>query len=235
MSLVRLAGSILMRIILVFFLTLLSPIAYAASDLSPVNWEEEIAAFETADRTNPPPANSVVFVGSSSIRFWSSLAADFAPISVVNRGFGGSQITDATAFIDRIVLRYKPKAVVFYSGDNDIASGKSPQIVLRDFTEFVSRIRIARPDLPIILISVKPSPSRWALKEQVVTANKLLREFCLQTPNVDYVDIFTPMLNESGEPQPDLFRQDKLHMNAKGYEIWTSYVKPVLQKVLSKN
>src|SRR6185369_11037895 len=103
----------------------------------------------------------------------------------------------------------------------DIASGKSPQIVSRDFEEFVAKVRASQPNLPVILLSIKPSPSRWALKDQVIAANKLLREFCGQAKNLHYIDVFTPMLNEAGEPKPELFREDKLHMNPKGYKIWT--------------
>jgi lysophospholipase L1-like esterase len=223
-----------MRIYFALLLALLCPITRAATNSGTSKWEKEIGAFEASDRTNPPPKGAVVFIGSSSIRFWSSLAHDFAPIPVVNRGFGGSQTSDATAFADRIVLPYKPKAVVFYSGDNDLASGKSPETVITDFKAFVGKVRAGQPGIPIVLICVKPSPSRWALKDKVVATNKLLHNFCEQSKDLYYVDVFTPMLGANGKPNPELFRDDKLHMKPKGYEIWTSLLQPILKGIASR-
>jgi lysophospholipase L1-like esterase len=189
-------------------------------------FEEEIAAFEAADRRQPPAANAVFFLGSSSIRLWSSLARDFKGLPVVNRGFGGSSIADSTRVAKRIVLPYQPRRIVFYAGDNDIASGRSAAQVFEDFKAFVAAVRAALPAVPISFISIKPCPARWNLIGQVRQANALIRDYAGRTPGLDYIDIFTPMLNAAGEPRRDLFAGDNLHLNAKGYKLWAKILAP---------
>lgn len=197
-------------------------------------WEKAIAAFEDADRANPPPKNGVVFVGSSSIRLW-DVKNSFPDLPVINRGFGGSQIEDSAHFAERIVVPYAPRVIVFYAGDNDIASGKTPERVEADFQQFVKNVRAKLPEATILFLAIKPSPSRWKFYETQQQANARIRKVCESGPQLKYLDVVKPMLNDDGQPRDELFLKDRLHMNADGYRLWTEIVVPELQAALSKN
>ena len=192
-------------------------------------WEPEIKKFEESDRLNPPPKNAVLFIGSSSIRLWSTLSDDFPLAKVINRGFGGSQITDSTHYVDRIVVPYQPRMIVFYAGDNDLAAGKTPQQVYEDYKAFVSDVKQKLPKTNIAFISIKPSPSRAALLPKAREANGLIKSFTAKDKRLIYIDVFTPMLDKDGNPRPELFGPDKLHMNPEGYKLWTAVVGPYLK------
>ncbi len=171
-----------------------------------------------------------MFIGSSSIKGWTNLAQSFPGHKVINRGFGGSQLSDSVAFVDRIVTPYKPKLVCLYAGDNDIASGKSPERVLADFKAFVSKIHATLPDTPIAFIAIKPCPLREKFLDQVKTANRLVQEYTASDKRLLFVDVFTPMLTKEGRPREDLCRKDRLHPNAQCYELWASLITPILDK-----
>ncbi len=193
-------------------------------------WEGDIARFQALDAQQPPPRGAVLFVGSSSIRFWDSLATDFPGQKVINRGFGGSEVRDSTWYADRIVIPYAPRLIVFYAGDNDLNAGRMPQQVRDDFVAFVTRVRRDLPDTRIAYISIKPSPSRAQLLPQIAEANGLIREAGKRFSNVDFLDVYTPMLGPDGQPRPELFREDMLHMTPAGYAIWRQVVAPELAK-----
>jgi len=193
-------------------------------------WEPDIAAFEKADRTTPPPKRPIVFVGSSSIRLWKTLSDDFKGYPVINRGFGGSVISDSTAFCDRIVTRYQPSQIFLYEGDNDVAAGRTAEQILGDFKEFVAAVRTKMPKTPITFISIKPSPARWQLVETAKAANRLISEYVKSDKRLTYIDIFSKMLDADGKPREELFIEDKLHMNAQGYAIWTEVIKAHLPR-----
>jgi lysophospholipase L1-like esterase len=193
-------------------------------------FEKEIRAFEAADAKQPPPKNAVLFVGSSSIRLWSTLAQDFPNVPVINRGFGGSEIADSTRYADRIVIPYHPRRIVMYAGDNDIAKGKSPQQVADDFRAFVEKVRAALPNVPISYICIKPSLQRWKLVDKIRQANHLIEQYAATQKNIDYIDVFAPMLGPDGTPRKELFRDDGLHLNAKGYALWASIIRPRLAR-----
>jgi lysophospholipase L1-like esterase len=203
----------------------LAPMATA----SPAQWAEAIDKFTTADATNPPAPGGVVFIGSSSIVKWTSLKKDFPGVPVINRGFGGSQLADSVAYVDRIVIPYKPRTVVLYAGDNDLQAGKTPETVFADFQAFVSKIHAALPKARVVFIAIKPSPSRWKIKDKVVATNALIAAACAQDPRLAFADVYTPMLNAQGEPRPELFIQDMLHMNEAGYAVWKPVVAPFLK------
>jgi lysophospholipase L1-like esterase len=191
-------------------------------------WEPDIRAFEASDRTNPPPANAVLFIGSSSIRFWKSLASDFPGYRVINRGFGGSDLDDATAFADRIEAPYHPAAIVMYAGDNDLQNGDTPEQVRDDFAAFVTKVRASQPTVPVAFISIKPSVARVGLLPGILQANRLIRDWAMGQKDVAFLDVVPAMLDAQGQPKPDLFIEDGLHMNAKGYALWIAQVKPWL-------
>ena len=175
-----------------------------------------------------PDPGSVVFVGSSSILFWDTLAGDMAPISVLNRGFGGSVISHVTHFSDRVVLPYEPSAIVLYAGDNDIAFGLSADCTLRDFEAFVDHVQTEAPGTPIYFISIKPSPSRMDLWDEMERANQLIEARTTTRSTLHFIDVSESMLDEQGQPIEALYLEDGLHMSPAGYELWTSIVKPRL-------
>lgn len=185
----------------------------------PSRFESEIRGFETADATNPPPANPILFYGSSTFRLWKNLPSDFPGLPVINRGFGGSQQSDANAFFDRVVPKYKPSRIVVYEGDNDLAGGKSPEKVAEDFAAFVAKVRKELGDTPIAFLAIKPSPSRLALLHEQRRANRLITTFAAGQKNVDVIDYWPAMLDRLQSPKADLFRDDKLHLNDAGYVI----------------
>lgn len=190
----------------------------------PHAFEKEIQAFEASDRTNPPPKNAILFVGSSSIRMWKTLAQDFPEYRVLNRGFGGSQISNAIYFAERIVLPYRPPVIVMYSGGNDLNAGKSAETVFNDFKAFVSKVRAALPQTRIVYISVAPNPARWAQMDRIREANRLIRDYTQQESGLSFIDVHPHMLGEDGKPKPDIYLNDNLHMNANGYLIWKKVV-----------
>ena len=197
--------------------------------LSLERYEPQIRAFETADRASMPAPGGIVFVGSSSIRLWTSLAADFPGLPVLNRGFGGSTFPEANHYVSRAVLRYRPRTVVLYEGDNDITLGRSPQQVLADYREFVRLVRDSLPRARIVFIGIKPSPSRWKLVDLQREANRLVRDVVARDTLLAYVDVFEPMLGANGRPQPALFVGDSLHMTPAGYAIWRTQVAPFVR------
>jgi lysophospholipase L1-like esterase len=193
-------------------------------------WESSIQKFEAEDRVYPPNPGAILFVGSSSINFWHSLARDMAPLDVLNRGFGGSQIAHVNHFAGRIVLPYRPRAIVLYAGDNDLSWpwSKSPQTVCDDFKRFVSIVHTALPDTWIYYVSIKPSPTRrrqWPTEQQT---NRMIASFISTQDRVQFIDITPVMLNSQGKVHRELFRWDGLHMNARGYALWTAIIKPIL-------
>lgn len=195
-----------------------------------LQYEKDIQAFEAADKTNPPPAGAILLVGSSSIRKWTNAPAQFPHHRLIMRGFGGSYVADSVAFADRIVIPYKPKLILLYAGDNDIAADKSPAQVFKDFKDFVVKVQVALPKTRIAFIAIKPSPSRIKFINEIKAANELIQEFITEHPGLVYVDIYTPMLGADAKPRAELFVSDQLHLNDAGYKLWASIIKPVLEK-----
>jgi lysophospholipase L1-like esterase len=202
----------------------------AASAREPHRFESEIAAFEKWDRQNATPKAPILFVGSSSIRLWKTAEA-FPEAPVINRGFGGSTIADANHYFDRVVVKYKPRAIFLYAGDNDIAAGMSPQRVYDDFLEFARRVREQLDNTPIYFISIKPSIARLKLWPQMKEANGFIQKFAEAHDDVTFIDIDTPMLAGREAPPIDLFLNDGLHLNAKGYDVWNKTLSPAVAEL----
>jgi lysophospholipase L1-like esterase len=201
-----------------------APVVSASSQ-----WEQDIAQFEAQDRSTPPRLGSIVFVGSSSIRMWTTLDRDFPGVPVLNRGFGGSEAGDVAQFAERIVVPYKPPVVVFYAGDNDLAAGKSPAQVLGAFQSFVATMHRDLPRSRIVFVSIKPSLARWNIVDKMRAANQLVRDYVRTDDRLAYVDVFTPMLDASGQPRRELYLEDGLHMTPAGYAIWRDLIAPVIR------
>lgn len=200
-------------------------------EAEPNRFESSIVKFEESDAQSMPPESAIVAVGSSSMRGWNKqIQEDLAPLTVIPRGFGGSQFSDVIHFYERVVLAYKPRAVLIYEGDNDVANGKSPEQIRDDFVHLVAICREKMPTLRFYVISVKPSIRRLEMWPQMVETNRLIAEVCATKPGLTYIDVAGPMLNDQGEPIPDIFLEDNLHMKRSGYEIWRDAVRPVVME-----
>ena len=204
---------------------LFSPLVFATPD----KWTAAIDKFTQADATNPPKPDGVVFVGSSSIVKWTSLETDFPGVNVIKRGFGGSELADSVFYADRIVIPYKPRVVVVYAGDNDLNAGKTPETVFADFKAFVAKVHAALPRTRIVYIAIKPSPSRWKIKDKIIATNRLIAAECAKDKRLAFADVYGPMLDAKGEPRPELFVADMLHMKPEGYAIWKPIVAPLIK------
>ncbi|MEN6576560.1 MAG: GDSL-type esterase/lipase family protein [Phycisphaerales bacterium] len=196
----------------------------------PTRFESDIRAFEQADIASPPPADPILFVGSSSLRMWTNLAAAFPDYPVMNRGFGGSYMSDVLYYFDRVVAVYKPALVVVYEGDNDLAGGMSVDQVYADYLTFLSLVAEKLPGTEVAFIATKPSPSRAAYLEVTRGLNSRLQTLAEKAHHLWYIDVFTPMLGADGQPRAELFGSDMLHMNADGYVLWQSVIEPVLDQ-----
>jgi len=202
--------------------------APAAHDFA--KWEKEIAAFERADGVKPPPQGAVLFIGSSTIRMWNSLAQDFPQVPLINRGFGGSEIADATHFAPRIIFPNAPRAIYLRAGTNDLWNGRAVDAVFADFKDFVASVHATLPDTDIIFISLSPSIARWKQKDRDLAVNKLVAEFVRGKPHLRFIDTYDLPLGPDGQPRPELFLADKLHFNAEGYKLLAARVRPDLVK-----
>jgi len=198
----------------------------------PERWEKAIKAFETIDRRTAPPADAVLLVGSSSFAKWRSAVEDLKPLTIINRGFGGSTLPDVLHYFDRVVKVYKPKLILVYEGDNDVAKGHSPDQYLADVKVFVERVRKELPGTRVVFLTIKPSSKRWSMWEKMEQANKLVAAYAETQADVETVDIGTVLLGEDGKPRDELFVSDKLHLNAEGYKRWTGVLKPCIEKAL---
>lgn len=195
----------------------------------PPFWNE-IAEFKHKDSIQHPPANAILFVGSSSFRKWTSVQADFPGHTIINRGFGGSTFDDLIRYAKDIVYPYRPRQIVIYCGDNDLAEGEKGKKVYKRFVKLYDMIRKHLGSVDIVFVSIKPSPSREKLMSEMEEANDLIRNFIAERSHAAFVDVYHLMLNAHGHPMDDLFIADKLHMNEKGYKLWQQAILPYLDK-----
>lgn len=201
----------------------------AAQQTKPPFWNE-IQEFKKQDSISFPPEKSILFVGSSSFRMWNNLEQTYKDCNVINRGFGGSTLKDASFYADQIIFPYNPRQIVIYSGENDIASNISAQQTLKRFVTLFEAIRLKLPLVPVAFVSIKPSPSRLKFMPVMKESNLLIKTYLQKHKNTQFIDVFSPMLNEQGKPRPEIFLQDSLHMNARGYQIWEKAITPALIK-----
>lgn len=190
----------------------------------------EFAQFKREDSIKFPAANQILFIGSSSFTIWQDVQSYFPTKPIVNRGFGGSTLLDVIHYSDKVIFPYQPKQIVIYCGENDVASSDtvSANIVLSRFKTLFNLIRNKIPDVPILFVSLKPSPSRWNMRDRMMASNKLIKKYLRKQKNTKFLSVWKPMLSENGEPKKDIFLQDNLHMNAKGYAIWQELLAPLL-------
>jgi lysophospholipase L1-like esterase len=213
--------------LLLFFLL---PFAFVNAQNAP--FYSEIQSFKKQDSTNFPPKHAILFLGSSSFRKWEDVQKYFPDYTIINRGFGGSTIPDAIRYADDIIFPYQPKQILIYEGDNDLASSDkiTPDSVLNRFEKLFTLIREKLPNTSIAFVAIKPSPSRQKLMPKMQEANSLIKKFLKNKKNTAFIDVYHKMLNKNGTPIKDIFLEDELHMNAKGYAIWQKAIQPYLLK-----
>jgi lysophospholipase L1-like esterase len=204
----------------------IAPRPAAAHDFD--KWEKEVAAYEAADRANPPAKGAVLFIGSSTIRLWKTLAEDFPDHKVINRGIGGSEIVDSTHFAERIIFPYEPRQIFLRAGGNDIHAGRLPEEVAADFAAFVEKVHARLPKTEIVYIFVNPAPARWGENDKYRDLNRRIREMALHIPRVSSVDAYDISLNSEGQARHELFVADKLHFSAEGYKLLAERVRPYM-------
>lgn len=216
------------RLAVLFLAVGLSACSAPVANDPPGAWyEPEIRTFEAADREAMPAPGGVLFVGSSSVRMWSTLAEDIAPARVINRGFGGSKTPEVLAEMERVVYPYKPSVIVYYCGDNDLGTDSADSWgAARGFVQFAERVLERQPGTKILYMSIKPSVARWSNWPAMERANLIVAAYCDSTEGVEFVDLGSCLLGADGRPDPALFEADGLHVNAAGYRLWTERLRP---------
>jgi lysophospholipase L1-like esterase len=196
----------------------------------PEAYREDMERFAREDRKKPPPADVIVFTGSSSITFWKTLKQDMAPLHVLNRGFGGSTLRDVVYWAERAVIAYHPRAVVLFAGTNDLAdpNPKTPQAVFEGYLAFVQTVHAALPNVPIYFVGITPTPSRWHYWAAASEANRLIQTYAAADERLRFIDLADKIMGPDGRPERSLYRFDRLHPNKKGYARWISVIKPIL-------
>lgn len=197
-----------------------------------IPFQGDIDRFRLDDSIHPKPDGMIVFTGSSSITIWKDPAMDFPGYSILNRGFGGSSLTDVIHFAPEVILKYHPRQVLIYCGENDLAADSTigGKEVFKRMKALTRIIRREKSDLPILILSIKPSPSRYHLLNKIIDANHRIEKYCDHHKFMTYINVFDAMLGSDQKPRPELFLQDMLHMNRKGYDIWTKIIGQYLLK-----
>jgi lysophospholipase L1-like esterase len=198
------------------------------------NFISEIKAFEKQDSLSMPREGQILLAGSSTFRLWTTFKQDLKDFPVINRGFGGSQMSDLNYYFDRIVLKYKPKMILVYEGDNDLNAGENPDSVVREFKEFVQMVKTKLPDTKIAFCSIRPSLARIPILDKQKAVNQAITKFSKKQKNVYFINIQKDFYLPNGELMQDIFVADKLHLNQKGYEIWANATRKFLLKKVPK-
>jgi len=217
-----------MRYSYLFFISFLL-ITSGLNGQDPKRFQKDI---DTIDMKNNKKANSsdlIVFTGSSSIRRWQNVREYFPERNIINTGFGGSQMSDLLYYSDSVIIKYKPEQVFIYGGDNDVAAGKNTEVVIKDAVALIKRVTDKVPGIQIVIISVKPSVSRWMLKDKYVKLNDEYKNLASTYKNVRFVDVWYPLLTDHGTPKKEIFVSDSLHINKLGYDIWAREIKKVIK------
>lgn len=211
-------------------MTLVAALLLTQTQVQEKPYAKEIAEFKRQDAAAPPAKGQIVFIGSSSFTRWSKVGEAFPTRRILNRAFGGSQLRDVTLWLDDVVFAYEPRQVVLYCGENDFAADESlePPTVVARFQDLYTKVRHRLPNVDFAYVSMKPSPARWQLAPKFRAANESIRAFLKQEKHTAFVDVWPVMLGKDGNPKPEIFVDDRLHMNDDGYKLWI----PLLDKVL---
>ena len=213
---------------IIFFLVFVSISFFANAQ----PFAKEIAAFKKQDSLSFPGTGKILFVGSSSFTLWKDVQQYFPEYPIINRGFGGSSLTDLIRYAPDVIFPYDPRQIVIYCGENDFAGDTSlyPSQVAQRFFDLFNLIRARYKKVPIAYISMKPSPSRQHLMARFNVANVMIKNFLKKKKRTAYIDVYKAMLKENGLPKDEIFLADKLHKNAEGYKIWKKIIEPHLLK-----
>jgi len=220
----------LYKISLIIILTLLiSKVSVFSQNDPQTRWDKSIAQYEHKDSVSKPEPGGILMLGSSSFTIWQDVGDYFPGKNMVNRGFGGSQMSDVLYFKERLILPYRPKQIVIYEGENDIAAGEKPDSIFAELKQLVNWTRGQLPGIQISIVSMKPSPKRWELKETLLEMNKKLKQFAAENEDIDFINIWEPLIEPDGVPVNENYREDLLHLNANGYKIWQKAMAPYLK------
>lgn len=193
---------------------------------------KDIDNFKTQDSISFPEPGNILFIGSSSFTMWKTIHEDLKGYPIINRGFGGSRLSDQLLYAEDIIYPYHPRQIVIYCGENDLVEPNATAgIALDRFKILFNLIRKHFPDIPVAFVSIKPSPSRWAYRDAIVAANASIKLFLSEKENTSFIDVYSLMLDESGKPIESIFIKDRLHMNPDGYKIWIKAITPHLLKL----
>lgn len=214
-----------------FLTTLISILSFLSFSQ---NFIAEIKTFETKDSISMPAQGQILLAGSSTFRLWTTFKEDLKQFPVINRGFGGSQMSDLNFYFDRIVLKYKPKMILVYEGDNDLNVGESPDSVVQEFKEFVEMVKAKLPKTKIGYCSIRPSLARLAILDKQKSVNQAIKTYCKATKKVYFLNIQKEFYKRNGELMTDIFVADKLHLNEKGYKIWAKATNKFLKEEAAK-
>lgn len=219
----------LLKICVVFISVLLfSSNSIVGQYNSETKWGESISRYERQDSISMPEPGGILLLGSSSFTIWKDVHDYFPGKNIVNRGFGGSQMSDVLYFKERLILPYQPVQLILYEGENDIAVGKMPDTILSELVQLVNWTKTQYPDIKISVLSMKPSPRRWEFRETMLEMNQKLKQYAQETENIDFINIWDPLLGSDGKPVDDNYLEDLLHLNANGYKIWQKAISPFL-------
>lgn len=205
-------------------------LAQSGENPDPARFEKDIAAYEAEDRHAPPAPGGTLFVGSSSIHYW-DVARDFPALHPIRRGYGGSHVSDTIHFAPRIIFPYKPALIVFYAGDADVAAGKGASRIADDTLALVRLIHAKLPAARVVVIGTKPSPLHWAHMDTIRRANAIVREGLATDRLAAYADAEAALLGPDGQPRPDFYTENRLNLNARGYEAWTAALRPAIERM----
>lgn len=216
---------------LLIVLSLFVSVNLFAQDTHPPFWED-IQHFKQQDSLHEAPSHAILFVGSSSFTKWTDVQDYFPGYTIINRGFGGSTLQDVIRYENDVIFKYKPKEIVIYCGENDVAASDTvtATIVYQRFKKLYSDIRSRFPNTPIVYVSMKPSPSRWGMRDRMISGNNLIANYLKNQKHAKFISVWKAMLGKDGKPKPDIYIEDNLHMNAKGYAIWKKLIQPSLKK-----
>lgn len=207
--------------------------AEAPEDTSPARFAEDIDALVAAAEM-APPRKGVLFVGSSIFRLWTRLGEQMAPLPVFNHAFGGSLTTDVLYYMERVVLAYEPRIIVYYCGSNDINAGRGADAIFDGFRRFAERVHAKLPETPVFYVSINRAPQKRDMWSVVDAANEMARSYCAEDPRLAFIDVNPALFDKDGLPRTELYEPDQLHLLGPAYDAFAAIIQPVLAEAWAR-